>query len=65
MLMNARFLPGQIVVPSFVIDELHRVADSADPEKRRSLMPIERRWPIGELLAAAGDPPAPAGGEPA
>lgn len=33
--ITARFLPGQIVIPSFVIDELHRVADSADPEKRQ------------------------------
>jgi uncharacterized protein YacL len=33
--MNAKFLPGQIVIPAFVVDELHRVADSADPEKRQ------------------------------
>ena len=33
-IVRTKFLPGQIVVPTFVIDELHRVADSADPEKR-------------------------------
>ena len=28
---RARFLPGQIIVPTFVVEELHRVADSTDP----------------------------------
>ncbi len=34
-IMNARFMPGQIVIPAFVVDELHRVADATDPEKRQ------------------------------
>ncbi len=33
--INARFLPGQIIIPAFVVDEIHRVADSTDPEKRQ------------------------------
>ncbi|MDX6646359.1 MAG: hypothetical protein QOK40_2086 [Miltoncostaeaceae bacterium] len=32
--VRTRFLSGAIVVPAFVLDELHRVADSADPLKR-------------------------------
>jgi uncharacterized protein YacL len=32
--VRTRFLSGAIVVPSFVLDELQRVADSADPLKR-------------------------------
>jgi uncharacterized protein YacL len=32
--VRTRFLSGSLVVPSFVLDELQRVADSADPLKR-------------------------------
>lgn len=50
--MKARFLPGQIVIPAFVVDELHRVADSADPEKRqrgrRGLDLLEEIQALGE-----------------
>lgn len=31
---NAGFLEGKIVVPSFVLEELHHISDSADPTKR-------------------------------
>jgi len=33
-IIRTRFLSGAIVVPDFVLDELQRVADSADPQKR-------------------------------
>ena len=50
--MRARFLPGQIVIPAFVVEELHRVADSADPEKRqrgrRGLDLVEEMKSVGE-----------------
>lgn len=50
--MKARFLPGQIIIPAFVVDELHRVADSADPEKRqrgrRGLDLLEEIQALGE-----------------
>jgi uncharacterized protein YacL len=32
--VRTRFLAGQLVVPAFVLSELQRVADSADPQKR-------------------------------
>jgi uncharacterized protein YacL len=32
--VRTRFLSGQMVVPTFVLDELQRVADSSDPLKR-------------------------------
>lgn len=32
--VKTKFLSGQIVVPTFVLDELQRVADSSDPLKR-------------------------------
>ncbi len=32
--VKTRFLSGQMVVPTFVLDELQRVADSSDPLKR-------------------------------
>ena len=50
--INAKFLPGQIVIPSFVIDELHRVADSADPEKRQR---GRRGLDLVEEIKAAGE----------
>jgi uncharacterized protein YacL len=31
---HAGFLPGTLIVPRFVINELHRVADSSDPQRR-------------------------------
>lgn len=51
-IIQARFLPGQIVIPSFVVDELHRVADSADPEKRQR---GRRGLDLVEEIKAAGD----------
>jgi uncharacterized protein YacL len=51
-IIRARFLPGQIVIPSFVVDELHRVADSADPEKRQR---GRRGLDLVEEIKAAGD----------
>jgi uncharacterized protein YacL len=51
-IVRAKFLPGQIVVPTFVIDELHRVADSADPEKRAR---GRRGLDLVEDLKAAGE----------
>jgi uncharacterized protein YacL len=62
-IMKARFLPGQIVIPAFVVDELHRVADSADPEKRqrgrRGLDLLEEVTALGEqrVTVRAGDVP--------
>jgi uncharacterized protein YacL len=50
--MNAKFLPGQIVIPAFVVDELHRVADSADPEKRQR---GRRGLDLIEEIKSAGD----------
>jgi uncharacterized protein YacL len=50
--INARFMPGQIVIPAFVIDELHRVADSADPEKRQR---GRRGLDLVEEIKAAGE----------
>lgn len=50
--MNARFMPGQIVIPAFVVDELHRVADSADPEKRQR---GRRGLDLLEQITAAGE----------
>lgn len=50
--IRARFLPGQIIIPAFVVSELHRVADSADPEKRqrgrRGLDLVEEIKVLGE-----------------
>ena len=50
--IDARFMPGQIVIPSFVLEELQRLADSADPEKRqrgrRGLDLVERIRDAGE-----------------
>jgi len=50
--MDARFMPGQIVIPAFVLEELQRLADSADPEKRqrgrRGLDLVERIREVGE-----------------
>lgn len=50
--MDARFMPGQIVIPAFVLEELQRLADSADPEKRqrgrRGLDLVERIRETGE-----------------
>ena len=51
-IIRARFLPGQIIIPSFVVDELHRVADSADPEKRQR---GRRGLDLVEEIRAAGD----------
>ena len=50
--MNAKFLPGQIVIPAVVVDELHRVADSADPEKRQR---GRRGLDLIEEIKSAGD----------
>jgi len=61
--MRARFLPGQIVIPAFVVEELHRVADSADPEKRqrgrRGLDLVEEMKSVGEqrVQVRPGDVP--------
>jgi uncharacterized protein YacL len=33
-IVETGFIPGELVLPGFVVDELQRVADSADPEKR-------------------------------
>jgi uncharacterized protein YacL len=33
-IVEAGFVPGDLIVPSFVLAELQRLADSADPEKR-------------------------------
>ena len=33
-IVETGFLSGELVIPGFVVDELQRVADSADPEKR-------------------------------
>ena len=61
--MKARFLPGQIVIPAFVVDELHRVADSTDPEKRqrgrRGLDLLEEITSQGEqrVVVRSGDMP--------
>ena len=66
-IVRARFLPGQIVVPTFVIDELHRVADSADPEKRargrRGLDLVEELKAAGEqrVQIRSGDQPGAEG----
>ncbi|MFM9019110.1 MAG: PIN/TRAM domain-containing protein [Actinomycetota bacterium] len=50
--MDARFMPGQIVIPAFVLEELQRLADSADPEKRqrgrRGLDLVERIREVGD-----------------
>jgi len=50
--MDARFMPGQIVIPAFVLEELQRLADSSDPEKRqrgrRGLDLVERIREVGE-----------------
>ena len=50
--MDARFMPGQIVIPAFVLEELQRLADSADPEKRqrgrRGLDLVERIRETGD-----------------
>ncbi len=60
---RARFLPGQIIVPTFVVEELHRVADSTDPEKRargrRGLDLIEELKAVGEsrVQIRSGDQP--------
>jgi uncharacterized protein YacL len=51
-IIRARFLPGPIVIPSFVVDELHRVADSADPEKRQR---GRRGLDLVEEIKSAGD----------
>lgn len=50
------FLEGELVVPQFVLDELRRVADSADAQRRQP-------WPPGAGPAAKGAPgarPSPA-----
>lgn len=66
-IVRAKFLPGQIVVPTFVVDELHRVADSADPEKRargrRGLDLIEELKAAGEqrVQIRSGDQPGAEG----
>ncbi len=50
--VKTRFMAGSIVVPTFVLDELHAISDSSDPQKRargrRGLDLVE------ELKAAAG-----------
>jgi len=33
-IVKTGFLPGTLIAPRFVIDELHRVADSSDPQRR-------------------------------
>ena len=50
--VRARFLPGQIVIPSFVLAELQQVADSSDPEKRAR---GRRGLDLVEELKSAGD----------
>ncbi len=66
-IVRARFMPGQIVVPTFVIDELHRVADSSDPEKRargrRGLDLIEELKAVAEqrVQIRGGDQPGAEG----
>lgn len=50
--VRARFLPGQIVIPSFVLAELQQVADSSDPEKRAR---GRRGLDLVEELKAAGE----------
>lgn len=50
--MRARFLPGQIVIPACVVDEIHQVADSSDPEKRQR---GRRGLDLLEELTAMGD----------
>ncbi|MDA2953803.1 MAG: hypothetical protein O2976_04210, partial [Actinomycetota bacterium] len=60
---RTRFLPGQIIIPTFVVEELHRVADSTDPEKRargrRGLDLIEELKAVGEsrVQIRSGDQP--------
>jgi len=50
--MDARFMPGQIIIPTFVLEELQHLADSVDPEKRqrgrRGLDLVERIRAVGE-----------------
>lgn len=50
--VRAHFLPGQIIIPAFVVEELHRVADSMDSEKRKR---GRRGLDLIEELTVAGD----------
>lgn len=59
------FLSGALVVPRFVLDELQRLSDSADPQKairgRRGLEVMEKMRAVADMqLSIHEDPPGPA-----
>ncbi len=60
-IIESGFLPGELVVPGFVLAELQRLADSADPEKRargrRGLDLVRKLMAVRDVQAPDDDYP--------
>ena len=60
-IVESGFLPGELIVPGFVLAELQRLADSADPEKRargrRGLDLVRKLMAVGDVEVSDDDYP--------